>query len=212
MKNNLPKWVREKGEILQEVSQDISKYGSKLLDKAKKIDINKVPVFKDRNLEWLQKSKAEIPMNVYTLNAWEEEQELREKLDNAIHRAYYKEGGFRYFGSNLVWYVKKALPFQTDGEMIWAAGYNSCIHPMLRQLEKLEIEMNELWTDSNREKIKLKNAALLEKMQKFRELAYEEKLHMETELDQEAYRQALCNYTAKLEAQLLIPFRFETDQ
>ena len=165
---------------------------------------------KYRNEAPQQKTETE-PM-MYSPDPWEEEQELREKLDWAIRRAYCKEGGYYFYGCNLVRYANAAMLAQEDLQTVWSAGYNSCIQPMLRQLEKLENEMDELLPPADRAHLELNHADLLEKMQAFRQLAYDWKLHSRMDLEPEAYRQALYRYAGELEEQLLTPFRHLTEQ
>lgn len=210
MKNKMSKWVREKGEILQEISQDISWYKEKLVEKAQNSNLGTDLLKKYR--EALPEQEPEEPQIVYIPDPWEEEKTLREKLDWAIRRAYCKEGGYRYYGCNLVRYVKVVLPSQTDFQTVWTAGYNSCIDPMLRQLEKLELEMGKLQPLSGKANLELENALLLERMRQFRQLAYDRKLHLDTDWELDDYRQVLTDYAEELNRLLLTPFKLQSAQ
>lgn len=210
MKKNLPKWVREKGDILQEISQDISWYGGKLKDKAKKGLKGMEPGrFHPSTLLNKETESEEGPEDFFPVpDPWEDEQSLRKELDWAIHRAYYKEGGFRYFGSNLTRYVNVVLPSETGLEDMWATGYNSNIQPMLKQLEKLEKELEALQAQNLPD---LEKKELLEKMRAFRDMAYAQRLHTDADWEAEAYRLALRSYAEELNRQLLEPYRLKED-
>ena len=213
MKKNLPKWVREKGEILQEISQDISWYSEKLKDKAKKtLKGMELPQFHPHAPEVPEHEKeADLTDFFPVTNSQDAARSLREELDWAIHRAYYKEGGFRYFGTNLTRYVKVVLPSETSLEEMWAAGYNSSIQPMLRQLEKLEKELTVAAAHSDLRMPDLANRDLLERMWAFHNMAYQQRLHTISGWDAEAYRQALQHYTMELNRQLLEPYQLTED-
>lgn len=210
MKNTIPDWICKKGKILQEIFQDISWQGKKTKKKIKESRFV---------TELVEKYQHETPEHVTEItpaadvpDPMEEERKLRERLDWAIRAAYCKEGGYCFYGSNLVRYVKVTMPTQDDPEIVWFAGYNSCIRPMLRQLEKLEAEIEELLSSADETHPEPDNEALLEAMRSFRQLAYDQKLHSQTDLESEAYRQTLCSYAEKLETELLIPFRYLTEQ
>lgn len=213
MKKNLSKWVREKGDILQEISQDISWYGGKLKDKAKKSLKGMEPGQFHPNIAEAEESGEEACLADFfpVPDPWEDEQSLRKELDWAIHRAYYKEGGFRYFGSNLTRYVNVVLPSETGLEDMWATGYNSNIQPMLKQLEKLEKELEALQAHSDPNLPDLEKKELLEKMRTFCDMAYAQRLHTDTDWEAEAYRLALRNYTEELNRQLLEPYQLTED-
>lgn len=211
MKKNLSKWVREKGDILQEISQDISWYGEKLKDKAKKGLKGMEPGRFHPNTP-SDKETEECLTDFFPVpDPWEEAESLCRELDWAIHRAYYKEGGFRYFGDNLTRYVNVVLPSETSLDNMWAAGYNSCIQPMCRQLEKLEKELNALMAHSVPELPDLENKDLLEAMRRFSRLACQQRLHTDADWEAEAYRLALRSYAEELNRQLLEPYRLKED-
>lgn len=213
MKKNLSKWVREKGDILQEISQDISWYGEKLRDKAKK-NLKGMELGRFHpNTPEDQESGNEANLTDFfpVPDPWEDEQSLRKELDWAIHRAYYKEGGFRYFGSNLTRYVNVVLPSETSLENMWATGYNSSIQPMLKQLEKLEKELKSLLAHSDSKMPDLEKKDLLEKMREFSNVVYQQRLHTDADWKAEAYRLALRNYTEELNRQLLEPYQLKED-
>ena len=213
MKDKLQKWVREKGETLQEISQDISWYGKKLQNKAKKAAQELLPVpFHPRTPPVKETEKEDGPEAFFpAADPREEERALREKLNWAIHKAYYKEGGFRYFGCNLLRYVNVVLPSETRPEDMWAAGYNSCIQPMLRQLEKLEKELASLVSQSGTRMPAVEKAGLLEKMRTFQRMARTLGLDRETGWEADDYRQALRHYAGELNGQLLESFRLPED-
>ena len=213
MKKNLPKWVREKGDILQEISQDISWYGGKIKGKAKKSLKGMEPGrFHPGTLLNKETERKEGPEDFFPVpDPWEEAESLCRELDWAIHRAYYKEGGFRYFGDNLTRYVNVVLPSETSLDNMWAAGYNSCIQPMCRQLEKLEKELEALQAYSDPNLPDLEKKELLEKMRAFRDMAYAQRLHTDADWEAEAYRLALRSYAEELNRQLLEPYRLKED-
>lgn len=214
MKDKLQKWAREKGETLQEISQDISWYGGKLWDKAKKsVQGLELGQLKSRAPSGEENGNEDDLTDFFPVpDPWEEERELRENLNWAIHRAYYKEGGFRYFGCNLLRYVNVVLPSETVLENMWAAGYNSCVQPMLRQLEKLETELTSLLAHAGREMPAVENEELLEKMRAFQHMAYQMRLDTEAGWEPESYRQALRHYAGELNRQLLEPCRLPEDE
>lgn len=209
MKKTLSKWVREKGELLQEISQDISWYSEKLKDKAKKnrkgMELGQLHPYTPVDPE--SGKEADLTDFFPAPDPWEEAQSLRKELDWAIHRAYYKEGGFRYFGTNLTRYVNVVLPSQTSLEDMWATGYNSSIQPMLKQLEKLEKELDSLLAHSDSKMPDLEKEDLLEKMREFGNMAYQQRLYTDADWEAEAYRQALRNYAEELNRQLLEPYQ-----
>jgi len=209
MKDKLQKWARDKGETLQEISQDISWYGGKLWDKAKKsVQELEFGQRKSRAPSEEENGAEEGPENYFPApDPQEEQQALHEKLNWAIHKAYYKEGGFRYFGCNLVRYVNVVLPSEHNLEDMWAAGYNSCIQPMLRQLEKLEKELSSVLAHAGVQMPAVEKKMLLEKMRSFQHMAYEMRLDKETDWEPESYRQALRHYANTLNTQLLEPYR-----
>ena len=213
MKKNLPKWVREKGEILQEISQDISWYSEKLKDKAKKtLKGMELPQFHPHTQEVPESERKADPTDFFPVaSSREAAQSLRKELDWAIHRTYYKEGGFRYFGTIMTRYVNVVLPSETGLEEMWAAGYNSGIQPMLKQLEKLERELSALTEHSGLKIPNLAKKDLLERMQAFRNMAYQQQLHTSSGWDAEAYRQALQHYAEELNRQLLEPYQLPED-
>lgn len=205
MKDKLQKWAREKGETLQEISQDISWYGKKLQNQVKKsaqgLHLGQLRPHTPSETE--NGNEDDLTDFFPVPDPWEEEQALREKLNWAIHRAYYKEGGFRYFGCNLVRYVNVVLPSVTNLEDMWAAGYNSCIQPMLRQLETLEKELASLLAHAGSEMLAVEKIDLLENMRTFQHMAYQMRLDTETGWEPEDYRQALRHYAVTLNEQLL---------
>lgn len=139
-------------------------------------------------------------------------QELTEDLERAIRRGYYREGGFQFFGDSLLRYVKVVLPRETEYSRMWAAGYNSCIQPMLRQLEKLEREMTVIRAGCNQEPLPLQNEGLLKAMQHFRHRAMEEGLQMQEGREAEDYRRCLQQYAGELDSQLLTPYRLPGEE
>lgn len=210
----MTKWFSEKSQVLQEISQDVAWHAGRLADKAKQVMEGKglgqlFPHDPESNGE----EDGENLEDFFPVpDPWEQEQALRKEVDWAIHRAYYKEGGFRYFGSNLKRYVKVVLPSETRLESMWAAGYNSCIQPMLQQLEKLEKELEALMPHSGTKMPTLEKKELLEKMRTFSTRAYQLRLHKDTDWEAEAYRQALRNYTEELSSQLLEPYQLTEDE
>lgn len=196
MNDKLKKWSAEQEKTLREISQDISRGGKAVMKSAKKAvadlkldeKLKNIPFPRPKTGTKAHRTGAPVP-------------DLT--LDNAIHRAYYREGGFRFFGCELLRYVKVVLPRQTDTQDIWAAGYNSVMAPMFRQLEKLETELAGL----NGKKITPENRILLEKMRFFAEEARRRQLHTVSGWTVDDYRDALREYVGELDRQLLTPFR-----
>lgn len=137
----------------------------------------------------------------------QEQENLTKEMDRAIHRAYYKEGGFRFFGGLLLQYVKAVMPSQTELVHVWAGGYNSCIQPMLRQVDKLEGELEVIQNASDREPLERKNQGLLEKMRLFRFRAQTERLNSQENWELAEYKEALRKYAGDLDAQLLTVYQ-----
>lgn len=213
MKDKLEKWARDKGEALQEISQDISWYSGKLWKKMKQTAQGME--LKDFRLHTPPKEAGteDRPEDFFPVaDPQEEEKTLHNKLNWAIHRAYYKEGGFRYFGCNLLRYVNVVLPSVTNPEDMWEAGYNSCIQPMLWHLEKLEKELASVLAGAGSEMPKVEKTDLLEKMRVFQHMAYALGLDKDTGWEPEAYRQALRQYSGALNEQLLEPYRLPDDE
>lgn len=202
MKKNVSRWIQKKGKVLQEVSQDISWYGKKMAKKLTGgIPAKKPPVIREEALP-----EEDLTVFIPLTDPLEEEQELRDRLNRAIRRAFRKEGGYLYYGQNLVRYVRVIMPAQTDLQEVWVAGYNSCIHPMLRQLEKLEAELDELLPSAGVNRLQLENKPLLDKMRHFRQLALDLRLDTDADWEPEAYRQTLSQYAGELDSELLTPF------
>ena len=105
MKKNVSRWIQKKGKVLQEVSQDISWYGKKMAKKLTGgIPAKKPPVIREEALP-----EEDLTVFIPLTDPLEEEQELRDRLNRAIRRAFRKEGGYLYYGQNLVRYVRPHL-------------------------------------------------------------------------------------------------------
>lgn len=130
-------------------------------------------------------------------------EDLTGQMDRAIHRAYYRDGGFRFFACGLRQYVQVSMEREPDVEMLWAAVYNTNLRPMLRQLEKLERELEELGAAQDVRLQPLENGVLLEEMRFLARRAGDLRLQEETGWTAEEYRQAAAQYTEELSARLL---------
>ena len=123
-------------------------------------------------------------------------------MEQAVTRTYYQEGGIRYFGCNLVRFVKVVLPRERDLQTLWAGGYNGCISPMLWQLEKLEKELETIRTSWDVEIPKFENE-MLRTIRLFARMASKRNLHQTRDWTADAYAEELTDYTWNLERQLL---------
>ena len=196
MKHTWYKWLAEREDDLREISWDISWHGKKVLRKVK------------ASLSGLTQQAAE------DFAKTEEKKETPEKirenvaaqLEKTVRRAYYKEGGVRYYGEKLARYVKLALPQEKDLFIMWAGCYNSSIAPMQRQLEKLEAELERIRTAAPVPVPDWENE-LLAVMRRFGSLATRQNLHLEAGWTPESYRDAVTEYTQQLDAQLLSVWR-----
>lgn len=132
-------------------------------------------------------------------------EELQQKLEDAIHRTYYKEGGFRFFAVRLCRYTRLNLPNVQDPEDMCAGAYNSCIDPMVYLVQKLEQTLTTLQDPCTAELPVPANQALLEAMRSFTARAETERLYTSRDWEPEAYRAALVRYGRDLQ-QLLDAF------
>ena len=183
MKDELKKWARKQAGELREIGKEASWTARKLYSdyKAK----SEPPVRPQRPTARPQRP-AQSPR-----------QELTERMDREIHRAYYREGGVRFFACGLRRYAAVAI------QMVWAGAYNTNLRPMLRQVEKLEQTLEDLRTQFACEPLDLENVQLLECMRTFAQRVRTDRLDQESDWQTEAYREAVRNYAADLSEQLL---------
>lgn len=189
MKDELKKWARKQAGELREIGKEASWTARKLYSdyKAK----SEPPVRPQRPAARPQRP-AQSPR-----------QELTERMDREIHRAYYREGGVRFFACGLRRYAAVAMEREQDIQMVWAGAYNTNLRPMLRQVEKLEQTLEDLRTQFACEPLDLKNVQLLECMRTFAQRVRTDRLDQESDWQTEAYREAVRNYAADLSEQLL---------
>lgn len=202
MKKKWQELTKMGGEAFQEISQDLSWSLKKLKKLAESAELNREDRTQDLSSPRFGENAAATT---------DPAEETRKKVALAIHRAYYKEGGFRYFGCNLQRYVKVVLPQETDPAIMWASGYNSCIHSMIRQLERLEAELMEIRKDYGRPLPVPENKEILEKMRLFKKKAIRGNLQLQTAWEPEEYRDALQQYAQELTQQLLEPYQLPAD-
>ena len=192
MKDKLTNWLNRQQKLAREISEDISHYGRSLVQKVKGLAAGgeqKAPPKRSR-----KPARAD---NQRRLSL-----EVTAQMEQAVTRAYYQEGGIRYFGDNLVRFVKVVLPQERDLQTLWAAGYNGCIAPMLWQLEKLEEELETIRTSRDVEIPKFENE-LLRTIRLFARMVTERKLHCAEGWTGEAYAEELTDFAWNLQRQLL---------
>ena len=137
----------------------------------------------------------------------ESRRRLTELMDREIHRAYYQDGGFRFFGCALRQYAASALDREDSLPLMRAGAYNTNIRPMLRQLDKLEEALKDLSARLGCEPLELDNAQLLEAMRAMAALARAGRLDQEAGWTAEDYRRAVRSYAEALWGQLLDVYR-----
>lgn len=145
-------------------------------------------------------------------NSVQDRRELTKKLDQAVWRAYYAEGGYRFFAQHLVDYVTKALNRTQSVEEAWIGGYNSNIQPMLTRMQKLEHTMENLRLTYGLEPFPLENEAMLEQMRAFAVRVKEDRLDQDTNWDLTAYIQTVQLYAQDLNERLLKPYPFPNER
>ena len=196
MKRTIQHWMDNTSQPLRKIPADVARIAGGLYQKAK----NNISPGKPQKRPMQMLHRPEEP------DPEAEQQALTRELERAVHGVYYRQGGIRFYGSCLERYVRVVLVQETDLQQMWAAGYNTCICPMLLQMERLETEMNAIRSEYPQEPLRLSNAALLDAMRRFCRRATEEKLHLVQGWNPEEYRQVLEQYGADLNEQLLIPF------
>lgn len=67
-----------------------------------------------------------------------ERQACMNRLDDEIYKCYYRSGGIRFYGMELVEYVENILPRGGSLEEMWVSAYNSAILHMRDELAALE--------------------------------------------------------------------------
>ena len=199
MKDKLTNWLTQQRELAREISQDISHYGCAMARKARKLvsgEKQKRPVkVSKRTTEFGHK-------NTQAVYQRQNRQEAAAHMEQAVTRAYYQEGGIRYFGDNLVRFVKVVLPEERELQTLWAGGYNGCISPMLWQLEKLEEELETIRTSWDTEIPKFENE-MLRTIRLFARMASKRNLHQIQGWTAVTYAEELKDYAWNLERQLL---------
>lgn len=204
MNEKLQAWVKKKAGDIQEVSKEISWSAQKLYGTIRQTvsEPEKTEPRGERNTP----AKPEPP------DPEAARRKLTEQMDREIHRAYYKDGGFRFFACGLRQYAAVAMERENDLQMVWAGAYNTNIRPMLRQLEKLERELETLCARYACEPLPLENAPLLEEMRFCSKRAREDRLDQETDWQIEDYRQAVRAYVSELSGRLLDPYQPPTEE
>lgn len=194
MDEKIQNWVKRKFDDIQEVSRDVSWSVKDLYEtvcqSVTRLEMPKV--LTERGV-----SAKPVPPDPQDAR-----RELTEQMDRAIHRAYYKDGGFRFFGCELRRYAA-AMDREDDFQTVWAGVYNTNIRPMLRQLEKLEQELEALLSQSACEPLPLENAELLERMRTLSQKAGTDRLDQDTDWQMEEYRLAVRAYVTELSERLL---------
>lgn len=184
MKEKLQSWARKQVDDIREISKEFS-WSAKSFCK-----------------EYYRKgyTAAAKPAQPHYPSA---QHKLTEEMDRAIHRAYYQDGGFRFFACALRQYVMVAMQPEHDLETTWAAVYNTNLRPMLRQMDKLEQKLKDLRVQYDCEPLKLNNARLLEQMRILTEQIHRTHLDGNAGWSKEEYQQAAREYVSALNEQLL---------
>lgn len=190
MKKELEHWARKQAGTLREIGKEVSWTARKL------------------HAEYKAAAKPQpstvVPPPPRTA---EPRRELTERMDREIHRAYYRDGGVRFFACGLRRYAAVNMERETDLQLMWAAVYNTNLRPMLRQMEKLERTLEELQTQYQCAPLPLENAPLLERMRASTAQVHMARLDQESGWQVESYRQAVRDYAAALNEQLLEAYR-----
>lgn len=204
MNEKLQDWVRRKTGDIQEVSKEISWSAQKLYGTIRQTG--------SEPKKAAPCSKQNPPARPAPPDPEAARRKLTEQMDREIHRTYYKDGGFRFFGCGLRRYAAVALEREQELSMAWAGAYNTNIRPMLRQMETLEQELEALRTRFACEPLPLENARLLEQMRGFARKARTDCLDQEADWRLEDYKQAVRDYVSELSEQLLDPYRPPTEE
>lgn len=199
MNAKLQNWVKRKAGDIQEVSKDISWSAKKIYGTVRQT-ISELE--KPEKSELLYRERS-APVKPNPPDPRAARQKLTEQMDREIHRAYYKDGGFRFFACGLRQYAAVAMEQENDLQMTWAGAYNTNIRPMLRQMEKLEQELAKLCSRFACEPLPLRNEQLLEQMRAFSKKVQTDRLDQDTDWQIEDYRQAVRSYVSELSRQLL---------
>lgn len=197
MKDKLTNWLTQQRELAREISQDISHYGCAVARKTRTL------VSDGKTKRPVKASKRTVGSpNTQTAYQRQIRLEAATQMEQAVSRAYYQEGGIRYFGDALVRFVKVVLPEEQELQTLWSGGYNGCISPMLWQLEKLEEELETIRASWDVEIPKFENE-MLRTIRFFAHMASERNLHLTQDWTADAYAEELTDYAGSLERQLL---------
>ncbi len=147
-----------------------------------------------------------LPQKVTSSGESDMQETLTKKMEREIHTTYYKEGGFRFFGCNFAQYVNVNLPYEKDFNCMWAAGYNTCLNPMIYLQEKLEAKLEALRAESDVEPLEPENQDLRDMMTEFCDRVHTDKLDLQENWEAEDYRLALQSYCEDLNQRLLNPY------
>lgn len=210
MKNrDLSRWAESKAEDLREIADDLTWERRRAMEllKSKARQARRLLLERKRAGDTEPEPEAEEEdLTPYIQTPQQAREELTKKMDQTISRAYYKDGGFRYFGQRLLRYVKTDLPEETEVYAILVSGYNSCIVPMVRQLEKLENDLSAMEAESEEVAAELENWTLLETMRQFSFRTVQDRMAFGLHMELEDYRQIISRYANDLDAQLLTPY------
>lgn len=208
MNENLQNWLRRKAGDILEVSKEISRSAKKLCETA----YQTVSELEKTEKTELPYRKRSAPVKPKPSDPRAAQQKLTEQMDREIHRAYYKDGGFRFFGCSLRQYAAVAMEQETELQLVWAGAYNTNIRPMLRQMTKLEQTLKQLRSQFACEPLPLQNAQLLELMRAFSRKVQTDRLDQDTDWQIEDYRQAVRSYVSELSGQLLDKYQLPTEE
>lgn len=194
MKKELEHWARKRAGELREIGQEVSWAVRKLHAE-------------DKTTAKPQPQARSVVRPTMPAAAGNPRQELTERMDREIHRAYYRDGGVRFFACELRRYAAVAMDREEELQLVWAAVYNTNLRPMLRQMEKLEQALEELQARSTCAPLPLENGRLLQRMRAFAERVHTDRLDQESGWQVDAYRETVRDYVEKLSEQLLEAYR-----
>lgn len=206
MRDKVERWVKQKAVDIRETSQELSLSAKNACETVRRtvsgLEIPKgvIPHRKERG-----PVEQETPVDVMALR-----RALTGEMERAVHRAYYKDGGFRFFACELQQFVALQLNHEEELQRLWAGVYNSNIRFLVEQTEKLEQELETMVTARGLRPLPLKNEDLLRQMQTFANRAKADRLDQQNGWQAEDYREAAQRYASDLNMQLLEHWR-QTD-